>query len=83
MKRTTASQADTSTDRQAPRNREERRHPELLDYDTAAPVLRCSPRMVRKLVETRQLASVKVGSLVRIHPDDIDDYISRKRRPAS
>jgi hypothetical protein len=51
MQRTTASQADTSTDRQAPRNREEKR--QLLDYNTAAPVLNCSPRMVRKLVETR------------------------------
>ena len=75
----------------APSNRAERRHPEvasesqggLLDYEGSAPALGCSPRMVRKLVETRQLASIKVGSLVRIHPDDIADYINRQRRAAS
>jgi len=38
--------------------------------------------MVRKLVETRQLASVKVGSLVRIEPEAIEDYVERRRRPA-
>jgi excisionase family DNA binding protein len=54
----------------------------LLDYDAAAPELGCTPRMVRKLVETRQLASVKVGKLVRIEPGAITDYIDRHRRPA-
>jgi excisionase family DNA binding protein len=54
----------------------------LLDYETAAPLLRCSPRMVRKLVETRQIESVKVGALVRIEPDAITRYIERNRRPA-
>jgi excisionase family DNA binding protein len=44
----------------------------LLDYEGAAPCLGCSPRMVRKLVETRQLDSVKVGKLVRIEPDAIE-----------
>lgn len=67
----------------APRNRRERRQPELLlDYDQAAELLGCTPRLVRKLVETRHLASVKVGALVRIDPDDIGDYIERQRREA-
>lgn len=55
----------------------------LLDYGQAAPLLGCSPRMVRKLVDTRQLASVKVGRLVRIHPDDVAAYIERQRRDAA
>jgi excisionase family DNA binding protein len=85
MQRTTATREHTTTDPvSAPGNREERRHPEALhDYESAAPVLRCSARMVRKLVETRQLASVKVGTLVRIEPEAISDYIERNRRDAS
>jgi excisionase family DNA binding protein len=55
----------------------------LLDYDQAAEILGCTPRLARKLVETRQLASIKVNSLVRISPDDIADYINRQRRAAS
>lgn len=54
----------------------------LLDYEDAAEVLSCTPRLVRKLVETRQLDSVKVGSLVRIEPAAIDRYIGRHRREA-
>ena len=54
----------------------------LLDYEGAAPCLGCSPRMVRKLVETRQLDSVKVGSLTRIEPDAIERYIEANRRVA-
>lgn len=54
----------------------------LLDYPQAAPILRCTERMVRKLVETRQLDSVKVGRLVRIEPDAIARYIDVHRRKA-
>lgn len=56
--------------------------PALLTYDAAAPILGCTPRMVRKLVETRQLESVKVGTLVRIEPAAIGRYIEARRRPA-
>jgi excisionase family DNA binding protein len=66
---------DTSNRRQ--------RGPEILfDYDQAAEILGCTPRLVRKLVETRQLASVKVGALVRIDPDDLAEYVDRQRRDA-
>jgi hypothetical protein len=69
-----------------PRNRAERRHPELrelLDYPGAAQFLGCTPRLVRKLVETRQLDSVVVGSrLVRIEPAAILRFIERHRREA-
>ena len=56
--------------------------PQLLDYDQAAPILCCTPRLVRKLTETRQLDSVKVGRLVRIEPEAIDRYIESHRRKA-
>jgi excisionase family DNA binding protein len=68
-----------------PKNREERRHPEragLLDYDGAAERICTTPRHVRKLVEERQIDSVKVGALVRLEPAAIDEYIARRRRPA-
>jgi hypothetical protein len=38
--------------------------------------------MVRKLVETRQLESIKVGTLVRIEPGAIRRYIEANRRAA-
>jgi len=54
----------------------------LLDYEQASIELCCSTRLVRKLVETRQLESVKVGRLVRLEPEAIARYIERNRRPA-
>lgn len=54
----------------------------LLDYETAALLLKCSPRLVRKLVESRRLASVKVGRLVRIEPEAIERYVEANRREA-
>ena len=58
------------------------RQTELLDFGQAARKLGCSDRLVRKLVDRRDLASVKVGALVRIEPQAIDDYIASRRRPA-
>lgn len=55
----------------------------LLDYEAAGRLLGCSPRLVRKLVERRQLASVKVGALVRIEPAAVEEYIEHRRRPAA
>lgn len=54
----------------------------LLDCETAAPYLSCTPRMVRKLVETRQLDSVRVGRLVRIEPEAIERFKDANRREA-
>jgi excisionase family DNA binding protein len=54
----------------------------LLDYEGAADILNCTPRLVRKLVETRQIDSVKVASLVRIEPEAIERYKDANRRKA-
>lgn len=54
----------------------------LLDYEGAASILNCTPRMVRKLVETRQIESVKVGRLPRIEPAALGRYIDAHRREA-
>lgn len=52
----------------------------LLDYEEAAEQLGCTPRLVRKLVETRQIASIKVGRLVRLEPRAIQIFIEHNRR---
>ena len=58
---------------------EGRNLPALCDYERAPLILGCSPRMVRKLVETRGLAHIKVGTLVRIEPSAIEAYITQHR----
>jgi excisionase family DNA binding protein len=54
----------------------------LLDYEQTAEEMGCTPRLVRKLAESRQIDSVKVGRLVRIEPDAITRYIEAHRRKA-
>ena len=54
----------------------------LLDYEQAAEILGCTPRLVRKMVETRSLDSVKVQRLVRIEQDAIARYVEAHRRKA-
>ena len=61
-------------------NREDRRHPErLLDCDDAARYLKTTPRHIRAMWESRELAAVKIGRLVRYDPVDLDAYIQRRR----
>lgn len=50
---------------------------------TAAEHLNVTPRLVRKLVATGEIASVKVGRLVRITPAALSDYIAANTRNAS
>ena len=54
----------------------------LLDFEQAGRQLGVSGRLVRKLVDQRELASVKIGALVRIEPSALDEYVARRRRPA-
>lgn len=54
----------------------------LLDYEQAAELLGVTPRLVRKLVETRRLDSVKVGRLPRIEPAAVQRFIEANRRAA-
>jgi len=55
----------------------------LLDYAEAAAQLHVTERLVRKLVERRELASVKIGRLVRIEPCAIECYLNTHRREAT
>jgi excisionase family DNA binding protein len=40
--------------------------------------LRISDRMVRKLIETRQIRAYKVGRATRIAPEDVDSYLASR-----
>lgn len=55
----------------------------LLTVAEAAAELAVHPKTVRRLVERGELAAVKVGAAVRLHPDDLVSFIDahRTRRP--
>lgn len=47
--------------------------PEVADY------LGVTERMVRRLIADGRLPKLKVGRLVRVHVDDLDNYVARQR----
>ena len=56
--------------------------PPLLTVRDVARILHVSPSLVYQLVETRKLASHRVGNrngAIRIAPADLDDYLARCR----
>lgn len=54
----------------------------LLTLEEAAARTGTTPRLIRRLVERRELPSVKVGRYVRIAPRDLESYIAAQTRPA-
>jgi excisionase family DNA binding protein len=56
---------------------------DLLTVSDVAARLRCSARMVRRLVDQGELERVKVGSLVRITPESVAAYKQRLRDQAA
>ena len=46
-------------------------------YSEAADVLGVSARTVRKLAASRQIRAVKIGSCVRIAPDELARYCAK------
>lgn len=51
----------------------------LLDGEAAAAHLGVKPRQVRALVDRGELPFIRVGRLVRFHPDDLAAYVDRQR----
>jgi len=51
----------------------------LLSMDAAAAYLSASPRFIRRLVAERRVPYVKVGRLVRLTAEDLDDFIAAGR----
>ena len=54
----------------------------LLTYDEVAAMFNVPTRMVRRLVDDRRLACVKVGRYVRIEEHEVLAFIERERRAA-
>ncbi|MGX7669110.1 helix-turn-helix domain-containing protein [Plantactinospora sp. DSM 117369] len=51
----------------------------LMTVDEAAERLRTSTRFVRRLIEERRIAYVKLGAHVRIEPDALDAFVAAGR----
>ena len=53
--------------------------PILLEIAQAADYLNFSARMVRRMVEEKRVAYIKIGKLIRIDKRDIDAYLAAQR----
>lgn len=59
------------------------RHRPPLDIHAAAEYLGVRPRFVRRLVDERRIAFLKVGRFVRLDPDVLDQFLADSVVPAS
>ena len=50
--------------------------PVLMTLDEAAERLLVSRRTVERAIAAGRLSRIKIGKAVRIHPDDLDAYVS-------
>lgn len=57
--------------------------PELIDIKTLARLLGVNERYVRRMVQERRIATVKVGRLVRFDLEEIREWIRQQRRPTT
>ena len=53
--------------------------PILFEIDQAADYLNVSVRMIRRMVEEKRVAYIKIGKLIRIDKRDIDAYLAAQR----
>ena len=53
--------------------------PILFEIDQAAEYLNVSVRMIRRMVEEKRVAYIKIGKLIRIDKRDIDAYLAAQR----
>ena len=52
----------------------------IYTIEETANILKIKPRTVRAWIDQGKLKSFKLGDLVRIHEDDLQDLIDRARR---
>jgi len=53
---------------------------ELLTVRDVARVLRVSTATVYRLCDTGELPQVRVSNAIRVHPEDLEDYVRGQRR---
>ena len=51
----------------------------LLSLSHTAKILGCSIKTIRRRVEAGELATIRDGRLIRVHPDDLNRYIKNLR----
>lgn len=51
----------------------------LLSLSDTAKILGCSQKTVRRRVDAGELATIRDGRMVRVHPDDLNRYIRNRR----
>ncbi len=59
--------------------KQEQRPEKLLSLSDTADVLGCSLKTIRRRVKAGELATIRDGGLVRVHPEDLQRYIQRRR----
>lgn len=59
------------------------RHRPPLDIHAAAEYLGMRPRFIRRLVDERRIAFLKIGRFVRLDPDVLDQFLADSVIPAS
>ncbi len=52
--------------------------PDLLTVEKAAQVMALSESYIYKLVRTKQLPAIKIGTSVRLRPSDLEAFIASK-----
>ena len=53
--------------------------PRLLSLEDTAEVLGCSMKTLRRLIEAKKLPVVRLGRLIRVHPEDLARLIAGHR----
>lgn len=51
----------------------------LLSLSDTAEILGCSLKTIRRRVDAGELATIRDGRLVRVHPNDLNRYIQNRR----
>ncbi len=53
--------------------------PQLLTIEQSAEILNTSVKTVRRRIEASELPVIRDGRIVRVHPADLERYISARR----
>jgi excisionase family DNA binding protein len=51
----------------------------LLSIKDTCAVLSCSEKTLRRRIDAGELAVIRDGRLIRVHPDDLKRYIQQRR----
>lgn len=63
-----------------PRKPEQKQPPQkLLTLPDVAEILGCSLKTLRRRIDAGELAVIRDGRLIRVHPDDLNRYIQSRR----